>query len=310
MKTPWWFLHKTPIVFLLVPVSWIYYGVSRMVYFMRGFRAYKSRRPVICVGNILAGGVGKTPIVRAIANLIGAPVVMRGYKKSAHTGNAGDEALMLARCGLQVHTGNRMAAIKLLNRQVDEDGPIVMDDGFQNPRIAKDISILVFDAGLGYGNGFLLPAGPLREPRRAAAKADAIIVIKNPRAKKNFKLPDTFPVFYATNTTMSPYDDAQRVFAFAGIGYPKKFFCALGKSVVGRRSFPDHWQYTDEDIEKLFMAAEKKNAVLLTTEKDWVRLPEYARNKIKYARLDTTIENGFFDWLKEKIDDVNTGKKS
>lgn len=310
MKTPWWFLHKTPIAFLLVPVSWIYYGVSRMVYFMRGFRAYKSRRPVICVGNILAGGVGKTPIVRAIANLIGAPVVMRGYKKSAHTGNAGDEALMLARCGLQVHTGNRMAAIKLLNRQVDEDGPIVMDDGFQNPRIAKDISILVFDAGLGYGNGFLLPAGPLREPRRAAAKADAIIVIKNPRAKKNFKLPDTVPVFYATNTTMSPYDDAERVFAFAGIGYPKKFFRALGKSVVGRRGFPDHWQYTDEDIEKLFMAAEKKNAVLLTTEKDWVRLPEYARNKIKYARLDTTIENGFFDWLKEKIDNVNTGKKS
>ena len=310
MKTPWWFLHKTPIAFLLVPVSWIYYGVSRVVYFIRGFRAYKSRRPVICVGNILAGGVGKTPIVRAIANLIGAPVVMRGYKKSAHTGNAGDEALMLARCGLQVHTGNRMAAIKLLNRQVDEDGPIVMDDGFQNPRIAKDISILVFDAGLGYGNGFLLPAGPLREPRRAAAKADAIIVIKNPRAKKNFKLPDTVPVFYATNTTMSPYDDAERVFAFAGIGYPKKFFRALGKSVVGRRSFPDHWQYTDEDIEKLFMAAEKKNAVLLTTEKDWVRLPEYARNKIKYARLDTTIENGFFDWLKEKIDDVNTGKKS
>ncbi len=310
MKTPWWFLHKTPIAFLLVPVSWIYYGVSRMVYFMRGFRAYKSRRPVICVGNILAGGVGKTPIVRAIANLIGAPVVMRGYKKSAHTGNAGDEALMLARCGLQVHTGNRMAAIKLLNHQVDEDCPIVMDDGFQNPRIAKDISILVFDAGLGYGNGFLLPAGPLREPRRAAAKADAIIVIKNPRAKKNFKLPDTVPVFYATNTTMSPYDDAERVFAFAGIGYPKKFFRALGKSVVGRRSFPDHWQYTDEDIEKLFMAAEKKNAVLLTTEKDWVRLPEYARNKIKYARLDTTIENGFFDWLKEKIDDVNTGKKS
>ena len=310
MKTPWWFLHKTPIAFLLVPVSWIYYGVSRVVYFIRGFRAYKSRRPVICVGNILAGGVGKTPIVRAIANLIGAPVVMRGYKKSAHTGNAGDEALMLARCGLQVHTGNRMAAIKLLNRQVDEDGPIVMDDGFQNPRIAKDICILVFDAALGYGNGFLLPAGPLREPRRAAAKADAIIVIKNPRAKKNFKLPDTVPVFYATNTTMSPYDDAERVFAFAGIGYPKKFFRALGKSVVGRRSFPDHWQYTDEDIEKLFMAAEKKNAVLLTTEKDWVRLPEYARNKIKYARLDTTIENGFFDWLKEKIDDVNTGKKS
>lgn len=310
MKTPWWFLHKTPISFALLPVSWVYYGLSRAVYAMRRIGAYQSRRPVICIGNILAGGVGKTPIVREVAMRFDAPVIMRGYKKSANTGNAGDEALMLARSGLQVHTGNRRAAIKLLNNASDSDTPIVMDDGFQNPRVKKDVSILVFDQGLGFGNGFLLPAGPLREPRRAISRADAVIVIRSAHPRKKFKLPDNIPVFYATNQTVSPYDEGVRVCAFAGIGYPKKFFRMLNNVVVSRRSYPDHYQYTDADIESLFAWAARKNAQLVTTEKDWVRLPSYARDRIKYARLVTSVEGAFFDWLKEKIDNDHNRKKN
>ena len=164
MKTPWWFLHKTPIAFLLYPIAWVYYLIGRAVYLFRKIGAYKSRRPIICVGNILSGGVGKTPIVRQIAMYLSAPVVMRGYKKTAQTHGAGDEALMLARSGIQVHTGDRKSNIVLLNKQTSDASPIVMDDGFQNPLIKKDISILVFDERLGYGNGFMLPAGPLREP--------------------------------------------------------------------------------------------------------------------------------------------------
>jgi len=300
MKTPWWFLHKTPISFILVPISWVYYGIGRIVYGVRKIGAYKSRRPIVCVGNILAGGVGKTPIVRAIANYFDAPVVMRGYKKSVATGNAGDEALMLSRDGLQVHTGDRKSNIILLNNQLDETGPIIMDDGFQNPRIKKDIVILVFDEGLGYGNGFMLPAGPMREPRRAARRGNAIIVIRNSHVRKNFKLPDGVPVFYAKNQTVSPYSDTEKLVAFAGIGYPRKFFGAL-KNVVAKKSFADHYQYTDDDIRKLYELAERKNAKLITTEKDWVRLPDWARDKIKYARLDTVIDGAFYDWLRGKI---------
>lgn len=300
MKTPWWFLHKTPISFILVPISWVYYGIGRIVYGVRKIGAYKSRRPIVCVGNILAGGVGKTPIVRAIANYFDAPVVMRGYKKSAATGNAGDEALMLSRDGLQVHTGDRKSNIILLNNQLDETGPIIMDDGFQNPRIKKNIVILVFDEGLGYGNGFMLPAGPMREPRRAARRGNAIIVIRNSHVRKNFKLPDGVPVFYAKNQTVSPYSDTEKLVAFAGIGYPRKFFGAL-KNVVAKKSFADHYQYTDDDIRKLYELAERKNAKLITTEKDWVRLPDWARDKIKYARLDTVIDGAFYDWLRGKI---------
>ena len=300
MKTPWWFLHKTPLAFLLLPISWVYYFFVCVVYLFRKIGAYKSRRKIICIGNIMAGGVGKTPIVRAIAEFLDAPVVMRGYKKSAKTGNIGDEAAMLARTGLQVHVGDRKSNIVLLNKQTKDSSPIVMDDGFQNPKIVKDISILVFDQGLGYGNGFLLPAGPLREPRRAVRRADAIIIVKNKKPKKRFKLPEELPVFYATSKTFSPYDEDEKLYAFAGIGYPKKFFNSLN-NVVGNKSFPDHYQYTDKDLEKLFEAANKKGAKLITTEKDWIRLPEELRSDIKYARLDMIIDNQFWNWLEEKL---------
>lgn len=299
MKTPWWFLSKNPVSFLLMPVSWVYYGVGRVVYFMRSLHLMKSRRPIICVGNILAGGVGKTPVVRAIANRYGAPVVMRGYKKSAKTGNIGDEATMLARTGLAVHVGDRKSNISVLNRQ-DDDTPIIMDDGLQNPTIKKDVSIIVFDEGLGYGNGLMLPAGPLRVPKRMARHADAIIVIKNRKPKRNFVLPVGVPVFYAKNQTTSPYDEDEKLVAFAGIGYPKKFFNSL-KNVVARRSFPDHYQYTSEDLERLIALADKKKAKLITTEKDWVRLPVELQDRIKYARLETVIDYSFWVWLKEKL---------
>ncbi|MBQ6736677.1 MAG: tetraacyldisaccharide 4'-kinase [Alphaproteobacteria bacterium] len=299
MKTPWWFLHKTLLAFLLLPVSWVYYVLSCMVYGWRKMFAYKSRRKIICVGGLFAGGVGKTPIVRVIANRLDTPVVMRGYKRSAKTGNIGDEATMLMNDGIAVHVGHRKSNIMLLNRQKNENGPILMDDGLQNPSIKKDISIFVIDAGLGFGNGFLLPAGPLREPKKHIRRADAIIIIKREKSKIK-KLPENVPVFYATNKNVMPNGRYDRIVAFAGIGYPKKFFRAL-PNVVARRAFGDHYQYTEKDIQNLMNLAKRKNAKLVTTEKDWVRLPENVRDKIKYVRLETNIDEKFFDWLREKL---------
>ena len=304
MKTPWWFMHKTPLAFILVPVSWVYYLVGRVVYMFRRIGAYKSNRPVICFGNILAGGVGKTPIVRAVAKLLDAPVVMRGYKKSAKTGNIGDEATMLARDGIQVHVGNRKINVMMLDKQLDARGPIIMDDGFQNPRVKKDISVLVFNQSIGYGNGFMLPAGPLREPRWAVHRADAVIVVRSARPRRHFTLPTDIPVFYATTQNISPYDKNQKLYAFAGIGYPKKFFAELD-NLVGKKAFADHYQYTDDDLKKLIGAARELGAKLVTTEKDWVRLPQWARSEIKYVRLEMTIDNAFFQWIKEKTDGGN-----
>lgn len=300
MKTPWWFLHKTPLAIILTPMSLVYYVASRVVYNMRRIGAYSPRRPVVCIGNILAGGVGKTPIVRAVATHFNAPVVMRGYKGKSSASGIADEALMLSRAGIPVHTGDRRSNIMLLDRQSSR-GPIIMDDGFQNPKIKKTISVLVFDGALGFGNGFLLPAGPLREGRRAIRRADAVIVIDGVRAKKNFALPADVTVFHAKNKTINPYDATEKIVAFAGIGYPQKFFAALNGNIVARRRFPDHYQYTDADLERLFKLAEKHDAKLVTTEKDWVRLPECAREKIKFAPLETHVDDAFFNWLGDKL---------
>ena len=304
MKTPWWFLYKTPLAFILWPISYVYYAFGRLVYFFRERKQLHSRRKIVCVGNILAGGVGKTPIVRQIANFLNAPVVMRGYKSTDKTCGVGDEAMMLANDGLLVHTGDRKSNIYLLNQQNEENGPIVMDDGFQNPSMFKDISIVVFDEIIGLGNGFLLPAGPLREPVSGLKRANAVIVVRKNGKKcaKKFSLPYDIPTFFADNKVVIPYSENQKLIAFAGIGYPKKFFDSL-KNVVAKRSFPDHYQYTDNDINKLLCLADKKNAKLITTEKDFMRLPEYAREKIKFAKLETTIDKKFFDWLKERLDD-------
>ena len=137
-------------------------------------------------------------------------------------------------------------------------------------------------------------------PKNQIKNADAIIVIKSDKPRKKFKLPAGIPVFYAKNQTVSPYGEDDKLVAFAGIGYPKKFFSALG-NVVATKAFPDHYQYNKQDIDMLIDLADKKNARLITTEKDWVRLPIEIRDEIKYARLDTVIESTFYDWLKEKI---------
>jgi len=299
MKTPSWFLKKNLIAFILLPVSLVYFIISKSVYFSRSFRAKSSKRPVICVGNILAGGVGKTPIVQEIAKNLDAPVIMRGYK-------GGDEAKMLQKAGILVFVGDRIKSINYLN-SIKKAGPIIMDDGFQNPTIKKDISILVFDGKIGDGNSFLLPAGPLREPLSAINRADAVIIIRQKAEGGRQKLTEKIkeynkPIFYAENKTRLPSAICHLPFiAFAGIGYPQKFFDNLPKKPVRSISFPDHYQYTEADLNKLFALAKKENAELITTMKDWVRLPPYAQKKIKVAKLETTIEPAFYNWLHQEL---------
>jgi tetraacyldisaccharide 4'-kinase len=307
MKTPRWFLKRNLISYALYPLTWFYWIVSKLVFYIRQKHEYIPRRVVICFGNILSGGVGKTPMVRNMARFFDAPVVMRGYKKTKGTDNIGDEAKMLSSDGILVHVGDRKSNLMLLDKQ-KSNTPIIMDDGFQNSGIKKDISILVFDEEIGFGNGFLLPAGPLREKESAIRRADAIIVIKRKKISPKFALLTSIPLFYATNKEICPYSKDTPVVVFAGIGYPEKFFNNVPVKVVGRCAYPDHYQYTDEDIEKLIKMADNKNAKLLTTEKDWVRLPDWAKDKIKYSKLDTQIEDSFYDWIKGKVHDVSCKK--
>ena len=304
MKTPHWFLKRTIVSYLLWPLSGLYLLGSNIVFSFRKLHEYKSHRPIICFGNILSGGVGKTPIVRTVAKFFDAPVVMRGYKKSESTDGIGDEAKMLSNDNILVHVGNRKCNLILLNKQ-KSNTPIIMDDGFQNSSIKKDISVLVFDEGIGFGNGFLLPAGPMREKKSAILRADAIILIKRKNMARDFSLPTNIPVFNAHNREICPFDKKTRVVAFAGIGYPDKFFNNIPCNVIDTVAFPDHYQYTDTDIKKLIKRAESNKAKLLTTEKDWVRLPIWAQQEIAFSALDTEIDGKFFNWLKERLHDYD-----
>ena len=305
MKTPSWFLKKNLIAFALLPFAGVYYIASKIVFWSRLFRQKTSKRPVICVGNILAGGVGKTPIVREIAKRLNAPVIMRGYKRHKAYGirhnYLGDEGEMLKSSGIDVYVGNRSDNIKKLNNKKCHMPyalcPIILDDGFQNPTIKKDLSIVVFDGKIGVGNGFILPAGPLREGFSALKRADAVMIVNRDKWTPKTNL----PIFDVKTESVNP-GLSGKVFLFAGIGFPDKFFASAGKlkgiNVVGRQSFSDHYNYTENDLEKILDAAESCSATYIaTTEKDWVRLPKKYQEMIDFIPLKTTIDKRFWTWL-------------
>ena len=221
--------------------------------------------------------------------------------------DVGDEPKMLATQGFDVFIGKnrkKTAALADVGKK-----PIVMDDGFQNPTVHKDISVLVFNKRIGLGNGFMLPSGPLREPLRLGlARADAVIIVKSDSGKSNVKSTIAkraphLPIFFSTNKTTAP-GLTGNVIAFAGIGYPEKFFGALRKlpkiRIIDTIPFSDHHEYTQNEMVELLSRAKKHDAKLICTEKDWIKLPENIRKKIKFAPLDTTIEPGFYSWLKTR----------
>lgn len=254
-------------------------------------RPWRAPVPVICVGNLVAGGAGKTPVVLSLLALLRArglrpAALTRGYGGSAvgpllvdparhDAALVGDEALLLAGAAPTWLARDRVDGA----REAVEEGAevLVLDDGFQNPRLAKDLSLVVVDAGYGFGNGRVLPAGPLREtPAAGFARADAVVVIGDGDLGKIVaRLPRGLPVLRAR---LEPRDRAlagKRVYAFAGIGRPQKFFDslrALGAELAGTEAFPDHHPYDSATLERVSAAAAAAGAQLVTTRKDAARL--------------------------------------
>jgi tetraacyldisaccharide 4'-kinase len=271
--------------------------------------------PVICIGNLVAGGSGKTPVVLSLAARLagmGKPVhvVSRGYggrlagpvrvDASMHdAGAVGDEPLLLAGrapCWVARDRAAGVAAAVAAGAEI-----VLLDDGFQNPSIDKDCGLLVVDAEYGFGNGRVIPAGPLREPIEGGlARATAIVLLGDGAEPSELHRAGA-PVLRAALAPVHPATPAGPLFAFAGIGRPEKFFATLrlaGAPVTGARSFLDHHRYTEAEIGRLRRDAERAGAGLITTAKDWVRLPQAWRDGI--AVLDVEIR-----WRDEAaIDDL------
>lgn len=248
--------------------------------------------PVICVGNLVAGGAGKTPTVLAVlARLLARgrrpAALLRGYGGKLHgplrvdrdrhdVEAVGDEALLLAGTAATWVARDRAAGAEAA--AADGADTIVMDDGFQNPGLSKDLSLLVVDGIGGFGNGRLIPAGPLREPvGRGLARADAVVLV-GPDRHDVARRAAGVPLLQARLHPRGPTSlQGRRLIAFAGIGRPSKFFETLQDlqaELIGTAEFPDHHPYRDSDLAPLITKAERAGASLITTEKDALRLPQ------------------------------------
>lgn len=314
MKPPSFWYHPPGIYStLLQPLGWLYEKGGILNRHLT--KTHSLPIPILSVGNLVCGGAGKTPTAIAIARLLKekgilAHFVTRGYggeqkgplevDPNVHSPfEVGDEALLLAREAPTWIAKKRPLGVK----KAIERGAhcIILDDGHQTVGLHKDLSFVVVDSLQGFGNSCVMPAGPLRESLlKGFARTDALIGLgKEERAP-------SLPFFKAATLPQPLLIPSKRVFAFCGLGFPQKFYQTLEKAgfqLVATQSFPDHYVYKKEDLDALYKAATKQNALLVTTRKDRVKIPPTWQ--IPVYVLDITIQfedpEGIYRFILDKI---------
>ncbi|GGI24782.1 tetraacyldisaccharide 4'-kinase [Bradyrhizobium guangdongense] len=294
MREPaFWYRPRSPTSLLLSPLGAIYGAITARRMARKGFDA---GIPVLCVGNYHVGGAGKTPTVLALTKLLRelgeTPIVLsRGYggrlrgpvmvDRERHTASdVGDEPLMMARDVKVAVARDRIDGVALAKSQGAT--LILMDDGFQNPLLLKDASLIVIDSERGLGNGKVFPAGPLRAPLKPQlARTDALVLIGDGHAADQVAAEISARGKPVLRARLKP-DAAslaqlfgKRVLAFAGIGDPERFFRTLracGIEVISTRSFADHHVFSSAELAALAADAQREQLTMVTTEKDLARL--------------------------------------
>ena len=296
----------------LAPVAWIWAAASWARLALA--RPWRAPAKVLCVGNLVAGGAGKTPLALDLARRIlrrghAVHILTRGYggtlagpvkvDSARHkVTDVGDEALLHARVAATWVGRDRAETAKAAC--ADGARVLVMDDGFQNTSLAKDFSILAVDGAVGFGNGHVMPAGPLRETRGSGlARADAVVIYGPDEKNAARRIRGLRPELPILGARIAPGSEAARLkgrpaFAFAGIGRPEKFFAtarAAGVEVRETLAFPDHHAYSDSDLAGIFRRAAALGAMPLTTAKDAVRISASARAPLEVLTMALVWED-------------------
>ena len=309
--------------FILFPLSIFVILISRLKKIFT--KTYKSKLKVICIGNLTVGGTGKTPYAiytfKILKSLGYNPVFLtRGYggfnkgpievKETHHFKEVGDEALLLRKIGTTIVSKNRYLGAKFIEKHNNNFDVIIMDDGLQNYQLKQDIKFLLIDKNLKLGNGYCLPAGPLRQPiKHGLTDIDRIIVTGENKKKETefmnaFKIPLISSKIKVTNL---PKIKKEKLLAFCGLANPSKFYQTLNENgyiVSITKSFPDHYAYKRHDIDQLILDAKKDKLKLITTEKDYVKIKEN-NNNINFLSIKMELSGkdklNFEEFLQEKL---------
>ncbi len=316
MKTPKFWQNKNIIAILFWPFSWLYF----LGFWLKKSLSQPQKINIfnICIGNIIAGGSGKTPVALALGKLltnhnIDFSYLTRGYSKDYSVGclgknhqpqfflqntakNIADEALLLNELGNVAISKNRFLGAKLIKQHQPNCQAIILDDGLQNFTLQYNLKLLVIDGNILFGNCFLLPAGPLRQSINSGLKlADAFVIINNNTTLQQILAPQNKPIFTA-NLAIKNLDLFQnkKLFAFCGLAYPQKFFSLLQKhhlTLQQTQIFADHYAYKNSDLEKIINLSESLNLSPITTKKDWVKFSPQMQQKINYLDIELTFDN-------------------
>ena len=296
--------RQTIFSLILFPLSIIVYFVAKLKRLKKG---KKFKFPIICIGNVYLGGTGKTPISIEIFKILSSinkkPVFIKKFYPYIH-----DEINILNKIGPVISEKSRIKSLKSLDNSNYEVA--LLDDGFQDTKFLKDLSIVCFNENNWIGNGNIIPSGPLRESLDALKYADCIMIKGKKDQKKERQLLNynkKLQFFYFDyNIEIDNSIRKKKFIAFAGIGNPESFFELLTRknlNVIKKISFPDHHKFTNNDLDKIINFANESNAIILTTEKDYERLEHKYKSLIYFTKLSVKIEkfDVFKNLIKEKI---------
>ena len=310
LKAPkFWYLKKdTYLSRLLYPMSLLFRLGTKIRNLTSNTK--KSSLPIICIGNIVIGGAGKTPVALKIGRILTTAgynphFISKGYAGIIKNNtlvepwhspkSVGDESLLLsAVCPTWIGI-NRNQSVKLAASK--GGNCIIMDDGFQNPTIHKDLSIIVINASQEFGNKRVIPSGPLRESiNRGLSRTNLVVIIGEATPYLKKIIPDYIPIVTAkfNINNENKIFKGQKITAFAGIAYPEKFFTSLreqGAIILKEITYPDHHIYDENDLLSLAETANKTRSILVTTQKDFVRVPKSYRSLVNTLQGEIIFEN-------------------